>query len=125
MANTPNKINKIGDFCWHGVEFEVWRTGFCRWGKIWFIFEGEIIYCLERDNLCGPSGDNLRKEYFFGKLERTYDGLQNCFIEFCNVLPKESFPEEAYFKNVGAALELEKEIIKKYTHFYKKIFRKK
>lgn len=124
-TETPKKTESLE---WHGVKFEVWRTGTCFWTKIWFIKNGDKIYLLERSNLTGPSGDNYRNEFFNGKKVRTYDGNQPCFFEFSSVLyeyKKEVFPTKADFLLIGQCFKLEADIIQLYSNFYKKIFGKK
>jgi hypothetical protein len=120
-----NRLNKFKEFAWHEVKFEVWRAGFCHWNRIQFVFKKKVLYELKKDKLCGPSGDNIRKEYFKGRLVRTYDGCQNCFIEFCEALAcLENFPSPEEFEEIGNYLKLEKEVIEKYTRMYKKLFKK-
>lgn len=122
VAKTPSKVKTLN---WHGVEFEVWKTGMCFWTGIWFLIEDKKVYGLERSDLIGPSGDNFRNEYFKEKLKRTYDGEQNCFIEFCEFLARlKGFPNSKEFKLAGTALELEGDIVALYTRKYKKIFGK-
>jgi hypothetical protein len=122
IAKTPNKDHTLN---WHGVNFEVWSTGMCFWTRIWFMLGGKKVYNLERSELTGPSGGNFRKEYFEGRLVRTYEGEQNCFIEFCNLLTSfASFPKSREFKMAGTALKLEGDVVLLYTKMYKKIFGK-
>ena len=114
---------KIKTLRWRGVKFEVWRAGFCHWNKILFIVGGKEVYVLKKDKLTGPSGDNLRKEYFKGRLVRTYEGEQNCFIEFCEFLACfKSFPGDKEFESAGASLCLDDAATTLYAKMYNKIF---
>lgn len=118
-----DNLNKIKTLKWHGVKFEVWRAGFCHWNKILFVVGGKEVYALKKDKSTGLSGDNLRKEYFKRRLIRVYDGEQNCFIEFCELLAcLKSFPGDKEFKSAGTSLGLDSVIMTLYAKMYKKIF---
>ena len=123
VVNMPNKFKT---FRWHGVRFEVWRATGCQWNRIYFLIGGRKVYDLKRAELIGPSGDNFRKEYFKGRLVRTYDGWQNCFIEFCELLAcLKHFPNDKEFELAGKSLELEDEVTRLYIKVYKNIFGKR
>lgn len=120
VANIPKKIKTLK---WRGVKFEVWVAGFCHWNKILFVVGGKEIYVLKKDKLTGLSGDNLRKEYFKGRLVRIYDGWQNCFIEFCELLVcLKYFPNDKEFELAGTSLGLDSAITMLYVKMYNKIF---
>lgn len=120
IFSTPKKHAVLK---WHGVKFEVWMAGFCHWNKILFIVGGKEVYILKKDKLTGSSGDNLRKEYFEGRLVRIYDGPQNCFIEFCELLAcLKYFPNDKEFGSAGTSLGLDGAITMLYAKMYNKIF---
>lgn len=118
---TPTKLKTIET---HGVALEVWRASGCQWNRVIFIINGQEIYDLKRMGLIGRSGDNFRQEYFMGKLVRTYDGWQNCFVEFCGQLDCQVFPGEEDFTRAAEALKLSTNVAALYQIMYREMFEK-
>jgi hypothetical protein len=121
MANALVKFRTIEI---HGVTLGVWRASACRWNRILFIIDGQEVYDLKRDPLIGLSNDNFRHEFFKGKLVRTYDGWQNCFVEFCGQLDCQIFPQEENFASAAISLQLSADIAALYQRMYKEMFKK-
>jgi hypothetical protein len=110
---------KIGDFVWQGKGISAWKSGFCSWNKIWLEHEGGTFYSLERPKALGINNRALRSEYFGGDLVREYEGSQNCFIEFAEMVARlELFPDPEVFAVVGNKLMLEPHILALYSNFY-------
>lgn len=124
IVNTP-KLFK--EFQRHGVTFEVWRARGCCWNEILFIFSGEVVYDLKRMNTIGSGGDNFRQEYFKDKLVRTYEGWQNCFVEFFefNPLDHPEFPKKEEFESAAKSLCLSLDDARLYERMYFEMFGRK
>jgi hypothetical protein len=120
-----NALQKIKTIETHGVILEVWGASGCQWNRVLFIIDGQEVYDLKRMMLIGPSGDNFRQEYFKGKLARTYDGWQNCFVEFCGQLDCNVFPKKEDFAQAAGILHLDANNADLYKKMYKEMFGRK
>lgn len=112
-----SELKLIRKFISHDVVVRVYRSGMCHWNKIQFYVNAEIkpAYLLTNAN-------NIRKEYFYGKLVRTYTGCQNCFVEFCGQLPLDRFPTDDEFDQIGNILQLTGEVVRMYKEMYQLMF---
>jgi hypothetical protein len=117
-----NTLQKIRDIEIQGVAMEIWRATGCEWNRITFVIGGQTVYDLKRVSLTGDGYANSRQEFFNGTIVRTYEGRQNCFVEFCGEIDRFEFPSRENFAVAREALGLSSDVLVTYQTMYREMF---
>lgn len=93
------------------------KWGFCYPHRIELIKEEKVVYRWDKEEYRRDKENQTRREYFFGRKKRTYEGDQFCFCEYCGIaLRKKRVPTDRDIKN-----KLEHSVAEMYEHYLRRI----